>query len=245
MAHRLSITTLPTAANGHMFAGKVERLDDPDLHHSLPLGVIPYLWMLHGRPRGWHPATSGPIVVQPHGRWSIRIPTAQQYAVLLVRSRFELPPSVDGTLPNGAIDGLFASPLKVTILSAPERPLNGFVNALSPPEYRPGPVGSEPRHRWEDLRVMAWARKDAQPETDDADGNDAAIGGAEIKADGYWEFDEIHGVFREARSYCVALITNEFQPNGVPDTRTPGVRAVACHDHMTLPKARGAGRRGP
>jgi hypothetical protein len=246
MSHRLSITTLPSSSNGHTLAGKVDGLDDPKFHDFPAVGVIPYLWTLSSKHRGWHPATSSPIVVPPHGRWSIRIATGLQYAVLLVRSTFELTEPADGTLPLGAvIDGLFGSPLEVTILTAPDRRLTGLVSAWSPPAYRPDPTGSAPAPHWENLRLMAWARKNSESTAaDDIRDNDVALDETTCEANGYWAFDEIPELYRQAKSYCVALVANEFHANGAPQEGDLGVRSVAWHDHMALPRTRGAGRRG-
>lgn len=254
MAHRLSITTHPTPFNGHKFEGQVRGIDDPVWRALGPLRVIPYRWRLHAKPRGWRPVMSAVSEVPENGRWSVRMPLGWQYAVLLVGSKFVFPQTLDGTLPKeNVLDGLFASPVRVRIVSAPARRLYGFISAWWPTAYRADPVGDTRPPGWEDLHLQAWARRYGEPsqaddgpsEADD-EGTDVAF--ATAKCDdptGYWEFGAVAEPFRDADSYCVALVTYDFRPNGVPDTSEPGVRSVDCVARMDRPRATGAGRRDP
>jgi hypothetical protein len=226
MPHRLSFDALPSPSNGHNLVGRVVSLDDAKFTDFSPPGIIPYLWTLSAQPPGWQPATSSPILVPPHGRWSIRIATGLQYAALLVRMDFEPPEQPDGTLPmvQQVIDGLMGSPLKVVITVASGGKLAGFVSAWSPSVYRRDST------RVEDLHLMAWAD------------HDGYIDATTCEPNGVWSFD-VPEHYRAVEKYWVALATPDLRPNGVPRASDKRVRSLTWHKGTVAPRTRAAGQR--
>jgi hypothetical protein len=234
MPHRLSFEELPSPANGHSLVGKVAALDDAKFTDFPEVGIVPYLWTYSTNP-GWQPATSSPILVPPHGRWSIRIATGLQYAALLVKKAYEPPEPANGTLPmpmGGIIDGLMGSPLKVVITVASALKLAGIVTGWEPTAYRPDSPRSRGVPPKEDLRLMVWAD------------HDGFIDETRCEENGVWSLD-IPEHYRNAERYWVALATPELRPNGVPRAKDERVRALTWHKRTDALKARAAGQSMP